>query len=516
MFARCADITSAGDPKLRNTSSTRSIARERLRKDLEEQCLAMFSNVEVDASGDACCKRIMQLLPQIEAVFEQLRLPFARHDFEAMVGIMDQDGSGGVDKGEFCRGVVQLAEGLQPISIIEIHCGVSFVKGQVSLNLQKAIASQAGIDEANRALTDLAQSVDLMNRDSAEAQDSMIVALRELERSVSEVRLAQHRAQAEVSLFRKDFREALAVGAWAIPDADQNVQANQSSAAIPHGPPELVDAPGAERPNLCVGGVYLDGPHGLLVAPLETQASALAISACQSGTAVLDPRAELQAEGGAVTAEAKPPCDVTDPFLVACPPCRFFQPLTTRSDFVALHSQELAERLRAALTSINAQLEESIEACEALLRGPSTPADGPLKTAAEEFPASPAQLRAARLAEASPASSAGRASRRSSPAVLARKAPPPKDMDPLSLGPPDDTRLTFRSSHAAGGAGEGSAAGQLDGSAPPASLSFSPASPRLQDGFLAALIAGGCDQGLAQLAAGDSFVPSTGDLLPHT
>lgn len=474
MFARCADV---GEPKLRDvSSSTRSIAREKLRKELEEKCLAMFRNVEVDASGDACCKRIMQLLPQIEAVFEQLRLPFARHDFEAMVSIMDQDGSGGVDKGEFCRGVVQLAEGLQPISIIEIHCGVSFVKGQVSLSLQKTITNQAGIDEANRALTDLAQSIDLMNHDCAEAQDSMMLTLRELERSVSEVRLAQHRAQAELSLFRKDFREAFAGGWTRLPRlAEQGAQngVGTSSGADPDATCGTVSAP------------TLDAVAG----PAEAEAA--------------NPQAELQAEGGTVTSdEATPPCDVT-----ALPLATPHQPLCAGSDISSIHSQELAERLRAKLTSINSQLGESIEACEALLRGSS--GDGSKKTAKEMILGTPSRPRSPLPFGHSP----GRAARRlaTSPSeALMRRSLPPRDMEPLSLGP-SAPRGCVGSSNTAGEPGRGSGK-HTDGSASSPAASFSlirnlhqdSVSPGLQDGFLAALIAGGSDQSLAQLAAGDT------------
>merc|ERR1712146_343373 len=99
MFSPCTSPVKAN-------ASSRHHERERLRKTLKGQCTQIFANVKVDSRGEATCDDILALLPAVERLFEAEGISFARHDFEIMVDIMDLDDSGGIDKTEFCRGIV--------------------------------------------------------------------------------------------------------------------------------------------------------------------------------------------------------------------------------------------------------------------------------------------------------------------------------------------------------------------------------------------------------------------------
>eukprot|EP00928_Gymnodinium_smaydae_P036731 TRINITY_DN2562_c0_g1_i1.p1 TRINITY_DN2562_c0_g1~~TRINITY_DN2562_c0_g1_i1.p1 ORF type:complete len:460 (+),score=119.38 TRINITY_DN2562_c0_g1_i1:62-1441(+) len=182
MFNSCAAVT-------KSHASSRSHQREKLRQLLKDRCAKMFSQVQTDMRGEASCQEILALLPEVETLFDEFQIAFARHDFEEMIYIMDQDDSGGIDKGEFCRGIMQLAEGLQPISIIEIHCDLAYVKGQVQTCLQKLVKNEESITESRMVLADIHGSLDMMARysgdyattkDLAETRQSMLDALEEL------------------------------------------------------------------------------------------------------------------------------------------------------------------------------------------------------------------------------------------------------------------------------------------------------------------------------------------------
>merc|ERR1712194_298209 len=123
-----------------------------------------MGGLEKDINGDASRDDIMKLLPTIEQLFHKEGIDFIPQDFESMVEIMDQDGSGGVDLSEFVRGIVLMAEGVQPISIIELHCDLSFVKLQVQSCLNKILQNGEDIGSANTTLADLSQTMDVVER----------------------------------------------------------------------------------------------------------------------------------------------------------------------------------------------------------------------------------------------------------------------------------------------------------------------------------------------------------------
>eukprot|EP00913_Durusdinium_trenchii_P027589 g25877.t1 len=74
--------------------------------------------------GMATIEDIMQILPDLDNLFVEEGVTFAREDLVNTVNCMDtdagrqDDGSGSIDRKEFCHSVLHLAEGLRPISIM--------------------------------------------------------------------------------------------------------------------------------------------------------------------------------------------------------------------------------------------------------------------------------------------------------------------------------------------------------------------------------------------------------------
>jgi len=101
------------------------------RKFLIEKLEMTFDMLPHNELGEATYEDVMKIVPQISKLFMDAAVPFMRSELENVVQVMDTDGSGNIDKNEFCRGVLQLAEGLRPMSIMELHYAVSLAKMKI-------------------------------------------------------------------------------------------------------------------------------------------------------------------------------------------------------------------------------------------------------------------------------------------------------------------------------------------------------------------------------------------------
>jgi len=95
--------------------------RERLRRLLAHACMDMFDDIEHNEQGEAQREVLLRLLPRIALMFDEHNVPYTRHDLVCMIDLMDTDASGSVNRTEFCRGVLQLAEEVRPMLIMELH-----------------------------------------------------------------------------------------------------------------------------------------------------------------------------------------------------------------------------------------------------------------------------------------------------------------------------------------------------------------------------------------------------------
>merc|ERR1712159_814700 len=58
-------------------------------------------------------------------------VPFSKHDLQNITEVMDSDGSGLISKGEFCHSILSIAEGVRPMSIMEIYYTLSLTKSKM-------------------------------------------------------------------------------------------------------------------------------------------------------------------------------------------------------------------------------------------------------------------------------------------------------------------------------------------------------------------------------------------------
>lgn len=101
---------------------------EAKRQRLVARCEELFESITDEDNDEASTEKVLQLLPRISSLFVEEEVSFAMHDLQETAGLMDVDGSGKISKTEFCRGILQIAEGLSPLSIMELHYVTSHAK----------------------------------------------------------------------------------------------------------------------------------------------------------------------------------------------------------------------------------------------------------------------------------------------------------------------------------------------------------------------------------------------------
>jgi len=104
------------------------LEREARRKSLRTKCEDIFNKLELNDMGEAAPEIVMGIIPQLQEAFELEGYPFATGDLEGVVKFMDTNYSGCIDKDEFFHGVLQIAEGVRPMSIMELQYTVCFLK----------------------------------------------------------------------------------------------------------------------------------------------------------------------------------------------------------------------------------------------------------------------------------------------------------------------------------------------------------------------------------------------------
>lgn len=113
---------------------------EEKRQRIIQGCEGIFETI-ASAQGHASIDDIMQILPALGELCVEEGVPFAREDLVNTVNCMDTDGSGSIDKKEFCQSIVHLAEGLRPISIVELH----YITAQTKVKVDRCESLLAGI-----------------------------------------------------------------------------------------------------------------------------------------------------------------------------------------------------------------------------------------------------------------------------------------------------------------------------------------------------------------------------------
>jgi len=109
------------------------------RQALLEKCQTIFDEVVLATGSDedeVPKETLMRTLPRLHETFDTLNLPYTAHDLQDMLEVMDTDGSGTINKSEFCRGILHIAENsedLRPMLMMELHYdSISFLKSCMS------------------------------------------------------------------------------------------------------------------------------------------------------------------------------------------------------------------------------------------------------------------------------------------------------------------------------------------------------------------------------------------------
>lgn len=122
----CESMFDKNDARVEQERAEAEEKRQRIIKNCEK----IFETI-ASSQGHAAIEDIMHVLPELDALFVEEGVTFAREDLVNTVNCMDTDGSGSIDRDEFCHSILHLAEGLRPISIMELHYLTSQTKMKV-------------------------------------------------------------------------------------------------------------------------------------------------------------------------------------------------------------------------------------------------------------------------------------------------------------------------------------------------------------------------------------------------
>mmetsp|Transcript_5421 Transcript_5421/g.20523 ORF Transcript_5421/g.20523 Transcript_5421/m.20523 type:complete len:973 (+) Transcript_5421:141-3059(+) len=102
--------------------------REAHRQVLVASCAELFDSFEKDDDGEVEKEEIVGGMQQIKDLFDQFDIDLGKTDLEDMLQCIDADGSGGISRHEFLRGILQLVEGVRPMLILQVYYGVEHLK----------------------------------------------------------------------------------------------------------------------------------------------------------------------------------------------------------------------------------------------------------------------------------------------------------------------------------------------------------------------------------------------------
>merc|ERR1719215_1189020 len=118
------------------------LERENSRKVVSGVCGQIFTEIRTDPYGEASKAELMERLPKVQEMLERLGVTTAEAELSHMMDVMDTDGSGAINKTEFCRGLLHLchrADDLQPMLMLELQQdAISFMKRKVE-RLEKTV-----------------------------------------------------------------------------------------------------------------------------------------------------------------------------------------------------------------------------------------------------------------------------------------------------------------------------------------------------------------------------------------
>merc|ERR1719329_1788440 len=121
---------------------------------LVDCCGVMFDSIGQEhlvEDGEVRGDGVRAMLPEIAELFEEHRVAYTHYDLEAMVSVMDTDGSGAINRTEFCRGILQMAQDIRPMLVMELHHeGMAFHKSKAAAIETSVLRLQQQLSELLR------------------------------------------------------------------------------------------------------------------------------------------------------------------------------------------------------------------------------------------------------------------------------------------------------------------------------------------------------------------------------
>jgi len=104
--------------------------RDATRRMLIRTCGELFDELRTNSKGEAIRDSIPKVLPRIARLFKDLGVEFSQEDLVNMMDCLDLDDSGAVSREEWRRCIVQMAEGVRPLQIMELYHKVGVIEAK--------------------------------------------------------------------------------------------------------------------------------------------------------------------------------------------------------------------------------------------------------------------------------------------------------------------------------------------------------------------------------------------------
>lgn len=117
--------------------------REYMIKEFVVACGELFDTIGRNSLGETQTDDVHAMLPEIAELFDEFQVPYTRYDLESMISVMDTDGSGAINRTEFCRGILQMAQEIRPMLVMELHHESMRLQNS---NIRKTLALLKGLE----------------------------------------------------------------------------------------------------------------------------------------------------------------------------------------------------------------------------------------------------------------------------------------------------------------------------------------------------------------------------------
>jgi len=172
--------------------------REASRALLLESCQALFDEFLQGGADEVTRGQVREMFPHIRVLFDDFNVRYTNHELEDVIRLMDTDGSGSVNKSEFCRCLLHIAENsedLRPMLMMELHYdSMSFLKTNLA-QFRGHMDQASGEQRANRQSVEMSverllSQIDAHHQSSRQREEALDARMERIEVEVRHVSAA--------------------------------------------------------------------------------------------------------------------------------------------------------------------------------------------------------------------------------------------------------------------------------------------------------------------------------------